>query len=203
LRLSTSGHLALKHPGYTLSNASGNRFYGAASAVAEIPYDDGFNAAVMGHIVTRINSSIAAMASSGSPSSAAINGGHCYSGGQYYTVWANACSIGTIKSIASNSGAPFGNPLCDLVVTVTASNTGASGIGLVTIGTADTAPSTSVDPKGWSGVTISSSQTLSDFAFKSYIWIACWFSSPSSVTATSVARSCSASISMSNVRYHV
>lgn len=201
LRKST-GHLAFKpHPGYTASESSVS-YYGSSENYESVEYNDEFYNRIMGFEVVRLTAAIPAMSIGSGPFGnygSIIGAGYEWGGGTYYNIKGMCKSLGKVTTVTPNSGAPFGNPLCDLVVTVTSSITGASGLGIVTIGTSDTAPTG--NPLGWSGTTISSSQTLADFQFKRYIWLGCWHSNPTSVTNVNVDRQCSASLSLNNIRY--
>ena len=204
LSLHSSGHLGLEssHEGYSISTSSTPRYYGEANAYETVIFDDDFAANIIAYQVDRINTSMAAMASSGTGPAGVINSGYHPAGAQDYSIWANLAAGGIIYAVVAKGGDPFGVPKCDLVVTISGSNTGSAGSLNVVVGSGGTAPSG--NPKEWTGSsTLSATTTIFDFEFSPYIWLGCYFTDPSSVTElVGASRSVTASLKMTNVRYY-
>lgn len=199
LKLHSSGHLRLKHPGYVTTLQTTSQYYAYVQDYYLIPYEDPMEPKVIPYVRQQALAAIAAMVSSGSGTQAELEGGYYPAGGQYYSVFAWSKPTGLIYSVTANDGADFGNPLCDLTVTVTGSNTGSAGALLVSVGSGSTCPSG--NPISWGGTPLSATTTFPDFTLSPYLWLSCWFSSTDSVTSASLDRTCSASISLANVRY--
>jgi len=203
LRRRSTGHLALRHPGYTIAASAQCSFYGKADTVERIPWTDpNIDPQVIAAIGAQLNAALASMVSSASVGYGEINGVYSPAGGAWYSISAEARSGGNVYSVTANNSAPFGAPLCDLTVTVYAPASGSTGSPLVGIGAGSSTPSLSTDPSGWPvDQTISSTTTLYDFELKPYLWLTCWFTNPSSINDVSLHRLTSVSISAGNIRY--